>query len=102
MSENRKRNVQIKFRVTEEEAEQIRKKIEKSGGTIQDFMLTCIKKTNVTNTNGNKELLPELKRIGNNLNQIAKRCNEGGELARADEVEQIKKELEKVWQSLRQ
>ena len=97
MSENRKRNVQIKFRVTEEEAEQIRKKIEKSGGTIQNFMLTCIKKTN-----GNKELLPELKRIGNNLNQIAKRCNEGGELARADEVEQIKKELEKVWQSLRQ
>ena len=28
-------------------------------------------------TDGIKELIPELKRIGNNLNQIAKRCNEG-------------------------
>ena len=34
----------------------------------------------IVNTDGIKELIPELKRIGNNLNQIAKRCNEGGVL----------------------
>ena len=34
----------------------------------------------IVNTDGIKELIPELKRIGNNLNQIAKRCNEGGML----------------------
>ena len=38
------------------------------------------------NTDGIKELIPELKRIGNNLNQIAKRCNEGGMLPSEAEV----------------
>ncbi len=40
----------------------------------------------IVNTDGIKELIPELKRIGNNLNQIAKRCNEGGVLPSEAEV----------------
>ncbi|RGY22277.1 plasmid mobilization relaxosome protein MobC, partial [Tyzzerella nexilis] len=47
------------------------------------------------------ELIPELKRIGNNLNQIAKRCNEGGMLPSEAEVRKHGEELNKVWQSLR-
>ena len=43
----------------------------------------------------------ELKRIGNNLNQIAKRCNEGGMLPSEAEVRKHGEELNKVWQSLR-
>ena len=39
--------------------------------------------------------------IGNNLNQIAKRCNEGGMLPSEAEVRKHGEELNKVWQSLR-
>ena len=55
----------------------------------------------IVNTDGIKELIPELKRIGNNLNQIAKRCNEGGMLPSEAEVRKHGEELNKVWQSLR-
>ena len=42
-----------------------------------EYILSCVLEKQIVNTDGIKELLPELKRIGNNLNQIAKRCNEG-------------------------
>ena len=38
---------------------------------------------------------------GSNLNQIAKRCNEGGMLPSEAEVRKHGEELNKVWQSLR-
>ena len=47
---------------------------------------SCVLEKQIVNTDGIKELLPELKRIGNNLNQIAKRCNEGGMLPSEAEV----------------
>lgn len=102
--EKRERAVQFKFRCTEEEAEQIRKKIEKSGCTTQDYLLQATLKSEVRiyDNSGLLAFIPEVKRIGNNINQIAKRCNEGGALARAEEVEEIKEELSEVWQLLRQ
>ena len=48
--------------------------------THLEYILSCVLEKQIVNTGGIKELLPELKRIGNNLNQIAKRCNEGGML----------------------
>ncbi|MDR2357299.1 MAG: MobC family plasmid mobilization relaxosome protein [Oscillospiraceae bacterium] len=48
-----------------------------------------------------KALVPEMKRIGNNLNQIARSCNEGYGVV-YDEVKQIKKEMGEVWRLLRQ
>lgn len=102
--EKRERTIQLKFRCTEEEAEQIRKKIKKSGCTMQDYLLQASLKSKVDVLDNSVLLafMPEIKRIGNNINQIAKRCNEGGALARAEEVEQIQKELSEVWQLLRQ
>lgn len=100
--ENRHREKQIKFYCSEEEAEQIKEKIEASGCTMREYMLQSSINAKVLDNSAVLEIMPELKRIGNNLNQIAKRCNEGGELARADEVELIKKELDKQWQLLRQ
>lgn len=97
----RSRDIQIKFRVSEEEAEQLRKKVEQSGKSMQEYLLGCALNKPITNTDGIKELIPELKRIGNNLNQIAKRCNEGGMLPSEAEVRKHGEELNKVWQSLR-
>ena len=97
----RSRDIQIKFRVSEEEAEQLRKKVEQSGKSMQEYLLGCALNKPITNTDGIKELYPEIKRIGNNLNQIAKRCNEGGMLPSEAEVRKHGEELNKVWQSLR-
>ena len=45
--------------------------------------------------------MPELKRIGNNLNQIAKSCNEGNQTTH-EEVLKQGKELNEVWLQLKQ
>ena len=106
MSRARKnRNIQMKFRVNEEEEQQIRKKIEQSGGNLQDFMLACALDKPVINTDGIKEIMPELKRIGNNLNQIAKQCNEEKNVISSltlSKVGEMQKELGDVWQLLRE
>jgi hypothetical protein len=79
----------------------LQEKISESGKNQQEYILSCVLEKQIVNTDGIKELIPELKRIGNNLNQIAKRCNEGGMLPSEAEVRKHGEELNKVWQSLR-
>ena len=75
---NKTRPKQLSFRVSEEEYQQLQQKILESGKNQQEYILSCVLEKQIVNMDGIKELIPELKRIGNNLNQIAKRCNEGG------------------------
>ena len=42
--------------------------------TLTDYLIECSRNTNITVTDLS-EVLVELKRIGNNLNQIAKKAN---------------------------
>ena len=84
---NKTRPKQLSFRVSEEEYQQLQEKISESGKNQQEYILSCVLEKQIVNTDGIKELIPELKRIGNNLNQIAKRCNEGGMLpSEAEEI----------------
>ena len=76
---NKSRPKQLSFRVSEEEYQQLQEKISKSGKNQQEYILSCVLEKQIVNTDGIKELIPELKRIGNNLNQIAKRCNRSEE-----------------------
>jgi predicted DNA-binding protein len=99
---NKSRQKQLSFRVNPEEYEQLKKKISESGMNQQQYILSCVLEKNITNTDGIKELLPELKRIGNNLNQIAKRCNEGGMLPSELEVRKYGEELNNIWRLLKQ
>jgi len=111
----RNREIQIKFRMSEEEAEQLRKKVELSGKSMQEYLLNCALEKPITNTDGIKEIAPELKRVGNNLNQTARALNEiDGALKDSGfynyrkiaevlaEAKQNQEELEKIWQLLRQ
>ena len=101
---NKSRPKQIVIRVSEEELAQIKKKVEQSGIKQQDFLLKAILEKPVTNTDGIKEVMPELKRIGNNLNQIAKQCNEENavSLRTMAETKKIGEELNSVWLLLKQ
>ena len=46
------------------------------------------------------ELTIELKRIGNNLNQITRSVNQGKLRVLGESLESIKKDLKKVWTQL--
>lgn len=98
---NRKRPIQVKIRMTEEEAAAFQQKLLASGMTAQEYLLNCAlgKEINVIDMNSIKELTVELKREGTNLNQIARCLNEGGS---AYGLDKTKKELEETWQLLRQ
>ena len=98
---NKTRPKQLSFRVSEEEYKLLQEKVAESGKNQQEYILACVLGKQIVNMDGIKELLPELKRIGNNLNQIARRCNEGGALPSEAEVQKYGEELNGVWQSLR-
>ena len=98
---NKSRPKQLSFRVNEEEYQKLQERVQESGKNQQEYILSCVLDKKIVNTDGIKELIPELKRIGNNLNQIAKRCNEGGVLPSESEVRDQGEELKHVWQLLR-
>ncbi len=98
---NRTRPKQIVIRMNEKEFAIVKNKVEKSGMKQQEYLIKTITNKKITNTDGLKELTPELKRIGVNLNQIAKTCNQGNQ-ASYEEIKKIGEELNEVWQLLRQ
>lgn len=98
---NRTRPKQIVIRVSEEELEQIKGKVEQSGKSQQQYIIEALTQKEVVNLDAVKELYPELKRIGNNLNQIAKALNGTGYYDYRL-ITQNQKELNEVWQSLKQ
>ena len=101
---NRTRQKQIVIRMSDDEQAAIKKKIERSGINQQQFLIRAAMEKPIINTDGIKAVVPELKRIGTNLNQIAKKCNEGRYID--DEtlltVQTIGKELNEIWLLLRQ
>ena len=98
---NRTRPKQIVIRMSEEEYAKVKTKVEKSGLKQQDYLIRAITNKPITNTDGLKELIPEVKRVGNNLNQLSRKANEGYVVG-VEPLEQIQKELSELWQSLRQ
>ena len=71
---NRKRNQTISIRLTTEEKKEIVAKAKQAQMTLTDYLIECSSNTDITVTNLS-EVLVELKRIGNNINQIARKIN---------------------------
>lgn len=99
---NKSRPKQLSFRVSEKEWELLQQKISESGKTQQDFILSCVLGKEITNTDGIKEIVPELKRQGANLNQLVKKLNERGFIDYKKELPETLGEVRAVWQLLRQ
>lgn len=101
---NRTRPKQIVIRVSEEELAQIKEKVEQSGKSQQQYIIEALTQSNIVNLDGLKEIYPELKRQGNNLNQIAKKLNENGYgyVDYKQELPNTMKEVREVWQLLKQ
>lgn len=93
MNENRKREKQIKFYVNEKEYDQIKKKVEKSKLKQQEYLIKSALNKKIIVIDGLKEILLELSREGNNLNQIAKKINEGEQ----KDIKEMKNKLNNLW-----
>ena len=97
--ENRKRNVQIIIRVTEEERSLIEEKMRQIPTLnlsayarkilIDGYIITL----DLQEVKGHTA---QLQKIGENINQIAKRINETGRIY-ADDMNEIKRAMEEVW-----
>ena len=96
----RKRNIQIKFYVTEEEKQLIDEKLsqfpaKRMGAYLRkmaiDGYIINLDTTDI------KAFTAELSSIGRNINQIAKRVNTGDSLYQAD-IQEIRERLDEIWQ----
>ena len=97
--ENRKRNVQIIIRVTEEERSLIEEKMRQiptlnlSAYARKILIDGDIITLDLQEVKGHTA---QLQKIGVNINQIAKRINETGRIY-ADDMNEIKRAMEEVW-----
>ena len=98
---NRARPKQIVIRATEKEFETIKERVAKSNLKQNDYLLRAILNKKIIVVEGLPELTLELKRIGNNLNQLTKEVHQGKAYC-GKEVAEIEKELNEVWQLLKQ
>ena len=97
---NRKRNIQMKFYVTEDEKRLIDEKMaqlptRRYGAYLRKMAINGY--IIYTDTADIKAFTKELSAIGRNINQIAKRVNTGGGAYKAD-MREIQERLDEIWQ----
>ena len=88
----------LKFRVTPEEKEIITNKALSSYRLLSMYLRDCALDKKIIVINGADTIAEELRRIGNNVNQIARAVN-GGYVS-AVNLTETRKELKTIWQSL--
>lgn len=97
----RSRGRQVKVRLSEEEYCALVLTCNDLGMTQSEYLRNCIMERPMVNMGEMKDLMTELKREGNNLNQIARTLNGMGYVS-DKAIEQAVKELGEVWLQLRQ
>ncbi|MGQ3740481.1 MobC family plasmid mobilization relaxosome protein [Bacillus sp. Fil] len=110
MSEKRLEPKQIKFRVTENEFERLTLMADNVGMSVPAFVKAKAHGMRVRqpkiDRQGALEIARELRKMGTNLNQIARWCNKRTEVSEEEckrlhvNVEEIRKRLEQAWQPL--
>lgn len=96
---NRKRDIQVKFRVTPQERDMIEAKMAQIGTTNMAAYLRkmaidgYVVKLDIPEL---KEMVSLLRYSSNNLNQLTKRAHESGRIYDAD-LEDIQQNQERIW-----
>ena len=95
------RNTIMKFRATEEEAAEIRHKSAAAGMTVSRFLRTSAVNSQVVlyNTADVFGLRSDLKRIGNNINQIAMVVN-SNKAVYGNDIRDLKKQFSELSEKL--
>ena len=79
----------------------IKAKIAKGKTSQQDYLLRVALDKEVVDMTELKEVARQLKLIGVNINQLAKKANQQHELSSLLDLKKIDRELEETWRQLR-
>lgn len=96
-----KKDVSIHFRLSSDLKEKIKRESEKSNMTMSQYINSCLNNKSIVIIENGKEIYFELNKIGNNINQIARKLNSN--IATNSDIENldnIGKELRRIWQLL--
>lgn len=104
-SENRKRQRMVPIRLSDEEFERCREKADALGLSVPSYLrkLAIHQKVKpprapLVDREGALEIARELRAIGVNVNQLAKRVNAGA--LQAVGLDEVRKELAEIWRRL--
>lgn len=93
------RTKKLTFRVTEKELYSIKQKVHEAGISQQKFLLNAALGKEIRHLKEYQSLMVQIKKIGVNINQIARHCNETGILTES-EMHEIRKGMEQIWRLL--
>ena len=95
------RNRKMTFRLTEDEYTVIKDKVIEAGTSQQKFLLQMALGKEIIHIKEYQDLIFQIKKIGTNINQITRHCNETGFVSNED-IAEVKGGLDRIWQSLNQ
>ena len=98
MSEKRWRDNTLTIRLTSAEKERIERNAKRAKQSITDYIVLLSLETPIHVAEDVKPLLIELKRIGNNLNQIAAKINSG--VFHSYDFQDVVDEQKKIYEQL--
>ena len=92
------KNRHFNFRVNEKEYNKIKSRIKKSKLNTSEYLLKTAMDKDIIIVDGLEEIIIQLRKIGNNINQLTKLCNQG-RITNIN-LEDVKKEMKSIWQLL--
>ena len=90
----------INIRLTEKEKNIIESKSKKLNMTITKFIISSCLKDKIVIINGLDHIDTELRRIGNNINQLTRLANE--KIITVIDLKELRMEVNNIWQLLKQ
>lgn len=94
------KNKKINIRLTEKEKSIIEVKAKKLNMTITKFIISSCLKDKIVIVNGLDKIDTELRRIGNNINQLTRLANE--KIITVIDLKELRMEVNNIWQLLKQ
>ena len=94
------KNKKINIRLTEKEKNIIELKAKKLNMTITKFIVSSCLKDKIVIVNGLDRVDTELRRIGNNINQLTRLANE--KIITVIDLKELRMEVNNIWQLLKQ
>ena len=100
MPQKLRRNINMGFRVNEDEKYFIEKKMEAAGWTnFRSFVLNCLVRSEIIKPDlgGIREMNSLLRNVSNNINQIAARANATGNVYATD-IADVQRRQSELWE----
>ncbi len=94
------KNKKINIRLTEKEKSIIESKAKKLNMTLTKFIVSSCLKDKIVIVNGLDKVDSELRRIGNNINQLTRLANE--KIITVVDLKELRMEVNNIWQLLKQ